>query len=130
MDREAIGSLTFPAWHAATRDLPGHVRSELFGRALEEDQRACWDDLLERTDLRHESEYLYELRLREEWPPPKRHREHHGTPTSTSTGTMRVEPVHGDPLKKHPGLAVSTDADRDRGVVQRPDTVSDAGPPG
>jgi hypothetical protein len=96
-------SLTFSDWAAATSDLPGHVRSQLFGYLSREAQAACWDALEQRSRLRNESELLYEQRVREEWPPPKRH---HPTQRSTAATSTRPGAVAlsawDDPLKAVP----------------------------
>jgi hypothetical protein len=81
-------------------DCPAHGRSVAFGSLPQRDQDACWDDLAVQCRRSIEAEYLLEQRLYEEWPPPKRRTSRHGTPTSTSTGTGRVQFDHGDALKR------------------------------
>lgn len=93
--------LTFASWHAATRDLPRHVRAELFRYLPEEEQQACWDELAERCRLRTESELIYERRLDEEWPPPQRHQpQQRSTATTSSTRPGTVALSSDDPLKQ------------------------------
>jgi hypothetical protein len=97
-----VSGLTFAAWHAATRDIPGWARAEWFRFLSDEDQRACWGELAERMRLLDESERLYEGRLREEWP-PKRHQ-----PLTRSTAATPTKPgevalsLGDDPLKAVP----------------------------
>ena len=66
------------------------------------DQGSAWADLKHRADLKIDDELIYEKRLVEEWPPPKRRAPSHGTPTSTSTAAGRVQTADGDPLKTIP----------------------------
>jgi hypothetical protein len=76
------------------------VLLEAFDTLSQREQDEAWNDLRRRADMRLEGELLYEKRLGEEWPPPKRRTSSHGTPTSTSTRAGRVRfPDHGDPLK-------------------------------
>jgi len=96
--------LTFERWRDLHRDMPAWARCEAFPFLAEADQRACWDELAERSRLRNESEYLLERQLYEPWGPTKRRKPHQGTPQSTSTGTERVQFDDGDPLKQIPAV--------------------------
>jgi len=95
-------TLTFPEFWRRWPDLPGDGRALAFDSLSERERRECWADLAEHCRHRIDGELLYERRLREAWPPPKRSKPHHGTATSTSTAAGRVELSDNDPLKAMP----------------------------
>jgi hypothetical protein len=97
-------SLTFEAWHAQTAGMAGWARREAIRFVPGRDQDACWDALSRHCQLQHESDWLAEKRLYEQWPPPKRRKPHQGTAQSTSTATGRVQFDTGDPLKQVPAV--------------------------
>jgi CHC2 zinc finger len=78
-------------------DVPAHIRCVAFGSLPQRDQDSCWQALAaecaERTEFERAERHL---------DPPKRRSPDHGTPTSTSTGTGRVQFDHSDPLKRIP----------------------------
>jgi hypothetical protein len=93
-------TLTFPEFWHRWPDLPGAGRVLAFDSLSEREQRECWDDLAEHCRHRIESEYLYERRLREEWPPPKRHQPQQRSTAATSAKPGSVRLSSHDPLKK------------------------------
>jgi hypothetical protein len=103
MTRSLTGSLvlTFPEFWRRWPDWPGHGRLLAFDSLSEHEQQKGWEDLAERCRPRIDGEYLYEQRLREEWPPPKRHQLARRTTAATSTkpGTVGVSTAGTDPLK-------------------------------
>jgi len=94
-----VVGMTFERWEAETPDLPGSVRRELLDYVPER-RDECWPNLAwqvaEETERRRRDPLLYDEL------PEKRRSPHHGTPTSTSTGSGRVEFSHDDPLRRIP----------------------------
>lgn len=95
--------LTFHEYKRRWPDFPGHMLLEAFTSLSQSEQDECWSDLARWCRARLDDEHQYErVAHGYEEPPPRRRTPSHGTPRSTSTGTIRVQFDPGDPLKSIP----------------------------
>ncbi len=94
--------MTFGRWEGLTPDLPGSVRADLFRYVAERHEADCSANLAwqaaEHTEWERQGRPIH----LDEDEPRKRRSPHHGTPTSTSTGSLRVALPDGDLLKQIP----------------------------
>jgi hypothetical protein len=102
MDRSPVEPYSFVELTRRWPDLPPHGRALIFDCLSGIAQAVCWAECRRRADLKVEGELLYEERLEQEWPPPKRRRPSHGTPMSTSTASGVAKFGDDDPLKRIP----------------------------
>jgi hypothetical protein len=93
-------TLSFSEFWQRWSDLPAHGRALAFDSLSEREQQECWDELAERSRHRVDSEHLYEQRLREEWPPPRRHQPQQRSTMAASANPGAVALLSDDPLKK------------------------------